>query len=138
MSEPTPGPQYGCFGLLALCMVAPVALIFGAASVFLGAPAAAPIGTSVVTFLAAAWFHRKSFITVNDEGVSWTFANGMSGPFVPWADIDRVDAHRLSAWVVRKSSGRRVLFAALDPWWSHRPMAKAILSRVQQAAGTED
>jgi hypothetical protein len=138
MSEPTQGPQFGCVGLLALCMVAPMALIFGCASAFAGVPVSVPIITSIMTFLFAVLGSRRSIVTVTDEGVSWSFANGMNGPSVPWEDIERVDDHRLSAWVVRKSSGRRVLFAALDPWWSRRPMARAILSRVQQARGRED
>ncbi len=50
---------------------------------------------------------------------------------IPWTDIERLDGHRLSARLHRRSNGKRVFFAMLDPGWKRRPLTLAIRQHLE-------
>jgi len=45
---------------------------------------------------------------------------------IPWADVERLDGQNMSARLLRRSNGRRVFFAMLDPSLKQRPVTLAI------------
>jgi hypothetical protein len=72
---------------------------------------------------------RKRFvIKVDDTGVTAI----MWGPTlsIPWSDIERMEGHRLSARLLRRSNGKRVFVSMLDPAWTDRPVTRAIRSHL--------
>jgi len=118
------GPQYGSFPVTALVMVLSITIPFGIAAAFgavsVGAVAAAAVGM----FLCAALVWRSARITVDSKGISWRFPGG--GLSIPWSDIGAIEEHLLSGRVVRISSGAKVFFSMLDPYWRNRPVTMAI------------
>jgi hypothetical protein len=122
------GPQYGSAALLTLALVVPIALVFGLLNAFGAISAGVPISCSVVMVAGAWWIRRSSVVSVDDSGVIITMAVGKL--VIPWTDIEALDGHRLSARLLRRSNGKRVFFAMLDPGWKHRPVTLAIQQRL--------
>lgn len=110
-------------------MVVPIALVFGLLSGFGGITAAAPIGCSLGMVAGAWWLRRSSVVSVDDSGVVIQMVAG--GLTIPWTDIERLDGQRLSARLGRRSNGKRVFFAMLDPGWERRPVTLAIRQHLE-------
>ena len=119
------GPQYGSLWWLTVADVAMVAVLVGILAA-LGIGSWSDISAAVVGMLIlSVVIHRTAVITVDSEGVSWRILGGM-GSSAPWSDIERVESHRFSGRLVRKSSSKRMFFSMLDPHWRDRPVTQAI------------
>jgi hypothetical protein len=118
------GPLYGSLSLLIVLTVLPIALIFGLGSALAGYPWQAPISCSIGMLLSALWIHRSFVVSVDDSGVAIKTVRGNLA--IPWTDIEELDGHRWNARLLRKSDGKRVYFASLDPGWQRRPVTLAI------------
>jgi hypothetical protein len=105
-------------------MVVPVALLFGLWSAFGAMSAGVPIACSLAMVAGAWWIRRSSVVSVDDSGVVIKMVAGRLT--IPWTDIETLDGHRLSARLLRRSNGKRVFFAMLDPGWEGRPVTLAI------------
>jgi len=118
------GPQYGSAVVTTLALAVPVALFFGLWSAFGTLSAGVPIIITLLAIPGARWIRRSSVVAVDEAGVVITMVAGKLT--IPWTDIERLDGHRLSARLLRKSNGKRVFFAMLDPSWDRRPVTLAI------------
>lgn len=118
------GSQYGSAGLLTLALVVPIALVFGLWSGFGTMSAGVPVACSLAMVGVAWWLRRSSVVSVDDSGIVITMVAGRLT--IPWSDIERLDGKRLSARLLRRSNGKRVFFAMLDPSWERRPVTLAI------------
>ena len=77
--------------------------------------------------VAFAWVIRSSTpVSVEGMGVTITWGMLKTKRAIPWDDIERLDEGRMSARLVRRSNGKRVFFALLDPGWQERPVTIAI------------
>jgi hypothetical protein len=65
-------------------------------------------------------------VSVEGMGVTITWGMLKTKRAIPWDDIERLDEGRMSARLVRRSNGKRVFFALLDPGWQERPVTIAI------------
>jgi hypothetical protein len=119
------GPRYGSLWWLSVIVTASVALLLGIAAA-LGVAAWGEVSAAVIGMLIlSVVIHRSAVITVDSEGVHWRLFGGVNGS-TPWSDIERVESHRLSGRLARKSSSKRVFFSMLDPHWRDRVVTKAI------------
>ena len=118
------GPQYGSAGFLILTVVVPSALVFGLWSGFGTMSPAVAIGCTLAMAILTWWIRRSSVVSVDDSGVAIKMVAGRLT--IPWTDIERLDGQRLGARLLRRSNGKRVFFAMLDPGWEQRPTTLAI------------
>jgi len=86
--------------------------------------AGVPVVSSLAMMAIAWWLRRSSVVSVDDSGVVITMVTGRLT--IPWADIETLEGRRLSARLLRRSNGKRVFFAMLDPGWERRPVTLAI------------
>ncbi len=123
------GSQYGSFWFLALAMVVPVAICMSVFAAATGLSDATPIACSVV-MVGFAWvLHRNSRVRVEDDGI---VVKMMAGTLeIPWSDIESLEAHPLTARLLRRSNGKRVVVQILDPGWRSRPVGRAITARLR-------
>ncbi len=112
--------------MLTLSLVAPIALLLGLQSVFGSMSPVVPVGCCLI-MVAFAWVIRSSTpVSVEGMGVTITWGMLKTKRAIPWDDIERLDEGRMSARLVRRSNGKRVFFALLDPGWQERPVTIAI------------
>lgn len=124
-------PQYGSTGLLVLVSVVPVTLVFSLWSAVGGVSPSAPAGVFIGMLILAWWVRRSSVVSVDDAGVVIKTVAGRLT--IPWTEIERLDGHRLSARLLRRSNGKRVFVQMLDPNWSNRPVSRAIHAHLATA-----
>jgi hypothetical protein len=121
---PARGSQYGSFLLMAAFLVGGVVVLLGSAAA-LGAESVGTVVAGAVGMLILTVALRSiSVVTVDRNGVSLRFPGG--GLSIPWSDIKAIEGHLLSGRIVRASSGKRVFFSMLDPYWRSRPVTQAI------------
>lgn len=118
------GSQYGSFLVTAAAMVGGVAVPFGFAAALGAVSVGAVVAVAAGTLILTVALRSSAIVTVDGKGVSLRFPGG--GLSIPWSDIKAIDGHLLSGRIVRASSGKRVFFSILDPYWRSRPVTQAI------------
>jgi hypothetical protein len=122
--ESVRGPQYGSLWCTCVIVVGSVVLLFGLAAALGIAPLGDVFVGAIGLLIFSVVIQRTAVVTVDSEGVQWRVF-GAKGS-APWSDIERVEGHRLSGRLVRRSSSKRVFFSMLDPQWRVRRVTLAI------------
>jgi hypothetical protein len=122
------GPSFGSLWCLSAVLIGSVALLVGIAVVLGVAPLSAVASVAIGGLILSVLLRRASVVTVDSDGVHWRVA-GTEGS-APWSDIERIEGHRLSGSLVRRSSSKRVVFSALDPHWRGRAVTEAIQAQI--------
>jgi hypothetical protein len=122
--SPVRALQNGNLWLLIVAFAVPGTLFLLVASTFGDLPKSTPILGFALGATVAVIFHRRNVVQVDDGGI--TLIMGGKSLSVPWSDVERIEGHRLSARIRRRSNQRGVTFAMFDPHWADSPVAQAI------------